>query len=264
MLGEYAMKKIKAIGRPILFGFLYIISILFFSAIGSALNFSEVAINLTIQLGLMFEVLLLAKAVKKEYGINVKEHLNFKMLKFSKLYLFIISAITIELCLIQLEAIVKNQTNLVDSTANSYDNATIMVLYLFGIFVAPVTEEILCRIIMIESCKKEIGVVFSVILSSLIFSFLHLRGLIPTIHIFTTSLLLGYIYVKTNNLAYTIIIHSTTNTLLIIFDLLYECGIPVYKSINGNTVINSYVLAVVVILTAMSWGCEIIKKRRIN
>lgn len=258
------MIKLRAICRPILFGFLYIISILFFSVIGSAFNFSEAAINLTIQLGLMIEVILIAKAVKKEYGINIKEHLNFKLLKFSKLYLFIILAIAIEMWLIQLEAIVKNQAGAVNSAINSYDNATIMILYLFGVFVAPVTEEILCRLIMIESCKKEVGVVFSIVLSSLIFSLLHLRGLFPTIHIFTTSLLLGYVYVITNNLAYTIIIHSTTNTLLIVLDLLHEFGIPVYKIINGETMINGYILAGVTFLSITSWGLRIIKKWRLN
>lgn len=250
------MAKIKAIFRPILFGILFIISIFFISVIGEVFKFSELVSNLTLQLGLIIVVFLFVKVVKRKYGIKIKEHLDFRSLKLRNLFLLMMITIAIELVLIQLEAVVKIPVDTVDSASSSYNDILLIVSYIFGIFIAPFTEEILCRVIMIESCKKEIGSKFSVVLSSLIFSLLHLRGFFPTLHIFITALIMGYVYIKTNNAAYTIIMHCVTNLLLVTLDTLYKFGFPVYKIVDGETMINSYLLITIVIITIIIVICH--------
>lgn len=255
------MSKIKAAFRPILFGILIIVTILFLTVLGSTLNFSDLATYLTIQLGLIIVTLLLIPTVKKEYGIDIKEHIDYKSLSFRSIFSLIILTIAIELLFIQLEGIAMLRTGEATSSSAPRAMSVLIASYLFGICVAPIIEEIVCRVIMIESCKTEIGAVFSIILTSLIFSLIHLRGLFPTVHIFITALLLGYVYIKTNNAAYTMIMHCTTNLLLIILDLLYWFGLPVYKVINGVTVINGYLLAATIIAAiTTSVSYKMIKK----
>lgn len=80
------------------------------------------------------------------------------------------------------------------------------------VVMAPVLEEVLCRGLVLESVRKRYGVVVALLSSSLFFGCMHLH---PTQVICATmlGLVLGYIYIVTNSLWASVILHAMNNAL---------------------------------------------------
>lgn len=102
---------------------------------------------------------------------------------------------------------------------NEYTNINLNLIlgFLNSIFIIPIVEEYLFRYLPIRIFKNKNLVIF---ISSLIFSLVHSTFGIMYLVIFLSSLLLFYIYKKTNNIKYSIISHSMYNLLIILFSLL--------------------------------------------
>jgi|GEM_PF-828109 len=101
------------------------------------------------------------------------------------------------------------------SSSSSIFNLSI-ALFLIVIF-APLIEEFIFRGCMQNYLRKKLGVKFSMILTSLLFAFMHFSlsqktSNIPLIlSLFSFSLYLCFIYEKTRSLTSSIILHSTFN-----------------------------------------------------
>lgn len=91
----------------------------------------------------------------------------------------------------------------VASTASPWANFLIMVIC------APIAEELLFRKLLIDRTVKY-GEGCSIFLSGLMFGLFH-GNLNQFVYAFTMGLFLGFIYVKTRNIIYTILIHMLTN-----------------------------------------------------
>lgn len=89
----------------------------------------------------------------------------------------------------------------------------------YVVLIGPILEEVLCRHMVIDSFKTTNKVV-PIVVSALLFAVLH-GNLTQGIPAFVVGLLLGYIYVKTGNLLYTIIFHIVFNSLGIFASIPY-------------------------------------------
>ena len=75
---------------------------------------------------------------------------------------------------------------------------------------APGLEELLCRGLVLESLRTRFGVVAAWLLSSLFFGVLHLQPML-VVNAFIIGLILGYIYMVTDSLWASMILHALNN-----------------------------------------------------
>lgn len=75
---------------------------------------------------------------------------------------------------------------------------------------APILEELLCRGLVLGALRNRFGVVAAWLLSSLFFGVLHLQPML-VVNAFVIGLILGYIYILTDSLWATIILHALNN-----------------------------------------------------
>lgn len=80
---------------------------------------------------------------------------------------------------------------------------------LIMVILAPVFEELLYRKILIDRTKRY-GEATAILLSALLFALFH-GNLNQFIYAFTLGMFFGFIYVKTNNVRYTILLHGFCN-----------------------------------------------------
>lgn len=91
----------------------------------------------------------------------------------------------------------------------------IMVIYI--VIIAPVTEELLCRGVLLGTLKRY-GVCFGAVFSSLLFAIMH--GNIPQmVSAFLGGLFFSYIAIKTNSLLTVILLHSANNLFVLLISL---------------------------------------------
>ena len=105
---------------------------------------------------------------------------------------------------------------------NSVIDAFMLVIAIF--FIAPIIEEIIFRGVGYGRLKNtRYGVTGAVILTSLLFTFIHLQyDIVNTLSILPLAFLLGYIRYKTDNIWYCIALHFQINVLSSI--LLFTIG----------------------------------------
>ena len=90
------------------------------------------------------------------------------------------------------------------------------IFLIFGaVFLAPLAEEIIFRGIILEGLMKKYSSITSVIISSVFFMLFHLPWYNMPFS-FVMSLFLGWIYIKTQSIGNTIILHSITNIFILL------------------------------------------------
>lgn len=119
-------------------------------------------------------------------------------------------------------------------------------LSVFAIFIAPIIEEILYRGIFLNQLKG-IGYLFSIIVSSIYFGAMHGIGFLHSIVI---GLILGFAYVLTGNIKWSIIIHFTYNLMNALIEYLF---LPLFSNMSHNTgkLIIGIVLFLVFLIASM-------------
>lgn len=99
----------------------------------------------------------------------------------------------------------------------------VLNFFLYGVILTPIAEEIVFRGIILTSILKKNTVIFSIALSSLFFSIIHLNflnpidSLVKIPHTFTLGLIAGYVYYRTMNLIYPIILHILYNSVALAY-----------------------------------------------
>ena len=109
------------------------------------------------------------------------------------------------------------------------------------VIITPVIEEILYRGIILNLLLKKYSVLVSIILSSIIFAFIHLK-FIGIGYLFLYGLLFGFAYYKTKSLFTSILLHFLINLMAVTTS-------HQYLELNSTT-IPKYFLYTVIILTA--------------
>ena len=106
-----------------------------------------------------------------------------------------------------------NSTSVTHSSAVSYGIFGIPVLALALLISAPVTEEIMCRGIMMNTLKRSFSSGIAIIISSAIFGMIHIMagGVSLAIGAFVMGLVFAIIYEKTNSLFIAIVAHAVAN-----------------------------------------------------
>ncbi len=99
-----------------------------------------------------------------------------------------------------------------------------MFLAIFSVFVAlvgPAIEEIFFRGFAYKAFRTRFGVIWALLLSSLIFALLH-NTLVAFVPIFLLGLLLAYLYERTGSLLPSMTLHCLHNSVMVGFTLLFR------------------------------------------
>lgn len=102
--------------------------------------------------------------------------------------------------------------------SKQYDCSEALTFFIKSVIIAPIFEEILFRkVILNEILKTSIGRLTTIIVTSVLFAAFHLIYIYPVFKIysllgvFTFSLLVSDLYIRTNNLKLVILIHAASN-----------------------------------------------------
>lgn len=182
------------------------------------------------------------------FNVDIKEQLNKVRLK--TIVLFTILAILIFLLILPLvnpfdffEKLANHKITVHHFNLMIYEKTNFNIIFYFFlmVIVTPIIEEILYRGIILNLFLKKYSVKISLIVSSLIFAFIHLR-FIGFGYLFLDGLLLGFAYYKTKSLFTSILLHFLRNLMAVTTS-------NQYIELN-NTTFPKYFLYTVVLLTA--------------
>lgn len=93
---------------------------------------------------------------------------------------------------------------------------TILLISIFGVLVAPITEEIFYRGIFLNYLKR-VDNLFSIVISSIYFGVMHGIGFL---HAFIIGLILGFTYILTGSIWWSAIIHFMYNLMTFVIEYL--------------------------------------------
>lgn len=136
------------------------------------------------------------------------------------------------LWLVAMQVVVEPVSLLLPEAEQSVDRGfwSIIVSVVF----VPVFEELFFRGVILESLLKRHRRLFSVIVSSLIFAFMHGQPAIM-LTAFVSGLVFGTIYLHTNSVFSTIILHSINNAIAYALMTLNLDGFSYYDILGGGT-----------------------------
>ncbi len=118
------------------------------------------------------------------------------------------------------------------------------------VVLAPVLEELLCRGILLESLRARYGVVTALWVSSLFFAVIHLHVTLA-VNALVIGLILGFIYLRTDSLFATILLHGFNNAIALTLMLFGLGSITLSELVPDRTLYAClYVLALAVLALA--------------
>ncbi|UTC92425.1 CPBP family intramembrane glutamic endopeptidase [Treponema denticola] len=97
-------------------------------------------------------------------------------------------------------------------------------MFIATVIISPIFEEILYRGLMYNKLKEISNAFIGVLISSILFAFLHIPKYgfgINTFFLFLVGILLAYCYEKTNNIYVPILVHSINNFFIFLFKYVY-------------------------------------------
>lgn len=131
----------------------------------------------------------------------------------------------------------------------------IFILFFFGFVVQSASEEIICRGFLLNNIKSQHGALLGLIISSLLFSLIHIFNggfsIIPFINIFLVGIFFGLYYLCTNSLWGVCAIHGIWN-----FSQGNIYGIEVSGISIKNSIINSLQVEGKTLLNGGKFGAE--------
>lgn len=94
------------------------------------------------------------------------------------------------------------------------------ILYSFvTVIIAPIAEESLFRGLIYSPLYRKVGRCLAIILSSLIWTHSHFYPLLPSIGVFITGLILGWLYDRSGSLVHPIVFHMFRNSWILVYYL---------------------------------------------
>lgn len=116
---------------------------------------------------------------------------------------------------------------------------------------APVLEELLCRGVVLGALRARYGAVAAWLVSALFFGVLHLQPVL-VINAFVIGLILGYVYIVTDSLWATMILHALNNAVAYLL-LLTGHGDAMLSDLVGGTVYWIVYAGAVVVTLLSAW-----------
>lgn len=213
-----------------------------------SVTFSYAISAATTAIGLLLPYLIYLK-VTNQYVFELikfeKNNLNSVYFVLAGLGLGFASNIPVNLISLLLEDSESLNFEVVDTYLPS--NALGYIIMFFAVAVMPAfVEEFVLRGVFLGKIRKY-GDAFAIIVSSLIFAVLHQN--IPTIMVtFVSGCIMGWIYVKTNSLWPSIIVHLLNNTFSVVLVIISE----IYGESDLGILITSLMFYVPIILAFIS------------
>lgn len=158
--------------------------------------------------------------------IYKKEKIEPKSINYSILPILILEILTIAL----LVHFFNTQVNHFFFLSNRYENQKIVWnLFFTNVLLGPILEEYLFRGIVFERLKKRLPVYKALFITSICFSIMH-GDRLQMIYAFVVGTLFNYVYIKTQNIKFSIFLHCFLNAFFFIGNPILE-KIPFYVQI---------------------------------
>lgn len=126
---------------------------------------------------------------------------------------------------------------------------------------APVFEELICRGVVLESLRARYGVITAWLVSSLFFAVLHFQ-LQMALNAFFVGLVLAFLYIRTDSLWITILLHAFNNAAAyLLMRMGYSCTM-LSEMIGNRTVYTIVYVIAAVVCAASAWMVYRTLKRR--
>lgn len=146
--------------------------------------------------------------LKTKDKINIKNKINFKNININFLLRMLFLSFFLRILIEQMTLLFNvNQTTVIGPT-NVFE---IAMDFLATCILGPIFEEIIIRFGLYEKLSKKMNVFLAMIITSLVFAFIHWYNIYDFIFLLIVSLIWNYSYYKTNNLLYPIILHFIHN-----------------------------------------------------
>lgn len=101
---------------------------------------------------------------------------------------------------------------------NSFNILEILAQFITNCIFAPIFEEIIFRFGIYKKLNKKINIFISIIITSILFSLLHLYEIEGFIILLGISIVWNYVFYKSNNLVYPILLHFIHNLYALAID----------------------------------------------
>jgi membrane protease YdiL (CAAX protease family) len=123
--------------------------------------------------------------------------------------------------------------------SDTLENNTDIFTFIYVVLIAPVFEEIIFRGLILRGLSARYSPLYGIILSSALFTQLYLT-LIDT---FLFALFIGWVYHRTQNLLYCILMHSAVNAVAFGMRIIVIKDLTTVENLNNFIVSNHYRLA---------------------
>lgn len=109
-----------------------------------------------------------------------------------------------------------HNSTVVSSVTFRTNNTALIYTIISTLFISPITEELFFRKFLIDGLIKKQNIITTLIVSSTCFSLIHIETPNNLIPAFLGGLVMGYIYIKTNKIGYSLLFHFLYNTIIFI------------------------------------------------
>ena len=140
-----------------------------------------------------------------------------------------------------------NRSDTFNEYLNVLKSSPVIFLLLNTVVMSPLIEEIMFRGIALEQLKGEFKDVTAVIISALLFGIVH-QNIVQFIYAFVGGVLFGVIYLLSNSLLCTYILHALVNLITVVRT--YNNIIYTWESNKNNFYIETIVIAIISIVLA--------------
>lgn len=120
--------------------------------------------------------------------------------------------------------------------SNTLENHTDIFTFIYVVLIAPIFEEIIFRGLILRGLSARYSPLLGIIVSSAIFALLHLT-LIDT---FLFALFIGWVYHRTQNLLYCILMHAAVNAVAFGLRIIVVKDLTTVENLNNFIVSNHY------------------------
>lgn len=161
----------------------------------------------------------------KKYNIIIKDKINFKSFDFRFFIKILFFSFFIRIFLEQIQKYFNFSS---DNYIFDITFLSILVYFTTRCIIAPIVEEIIFRFSIYEFIKLKTGAIFSLIVSSIIFSCIHGYSFFDTFILFSITVIWCYSYYKSDNLIYPILCHFFHNICALVSILIFLMFIMLY------------------------------------
>ena len=146
--------------------------------------------------------------MKKKDKININKYLSIKKINICILFKYLFLSFIIRIILEQIVIYIHFTTTNIQIYSNIFE---IIVEFITTCIFAPIFEEMIFRFGIYKKINRKLDAVLSMLITSAIFSIIHLYNIGGSIILIGISLIWNYSFYKTNNLIYPILLHFFHN-----------------------------------------------------